>query len=376
MGSLSGILPNDLVEEILLKLPVPCILGLKSVSRSWDELLSSPNFARTHSLYPHSLSQPCAIFLPFSHHEKSPIFTISLKRDNIMQLHNLSHNESCSSWMLRKPDMRVGCSNGILCTLTGRGLFTIVNPATGQSTCLPAVPGSWAFYFGFYFDPQHRSFRVFTVVSNVFEWKPIPKYHLFDSATGQWRCLESMPKKSLIFGRKNLVSIGHTCYTYDTMDCRLIGFDMVREAVEVVRAPSELQTGLELSVWVDHVAVLDWNGHVSLVAVGPDLKLIVWFLVIAEKKWVEMINIDLCELGYERDSESGQNKSNRRPSPVLVCGGHIFLIYGENSEKIMSYGFSSGRLHAFLPSNRLGSGDYLPYKTTLSSWIFMVVRKK
>ncbi|KAL4194872.1 hypothetical protein AMTRI_Chr05g61690 [Amborella trichopoda] len=145
------------------------------------------------------------------------------------------------------------------------------------------------------------------------------------------------------------------------MDCRLIGFDMVREAVEVIRAPSELQSGLEISVWVGHVAVLDWNGHVSLVAVRPYFKLIVWFLSTEAKKWEVVINIDMLELGFECNSESELKKGDRYPSPVLVRGG----IYGK---KIMSYGFSSGRLYGIFPSDILFDGYYLGCKPTICCW--------
>ncbi|MED6107733.1 hypothetical protein PIB30_016771 [Stylosanthes scabra] len=42
------ILPEELVAEILVQLPVSCLVKLKSVCRSWRALISSSQFAKTH----------------------------------------------------------------------------------------------------------------------------------------------------------------------------------------------------------------------------------------------------------------------------------------------------------------------------------------
>jgi predicted house-cleaning noncanonical NTP pyrophosphatase (MazG superfamily) len=43
-------LPFKLVEEILLRLPVKQLLQLKRVCKSWNSLISNPNFAKKHIL--------------------------------------------------------------------------------------------------------------------------------------------------------------------------------------------------------------------------------------------------------------------------------------------------------------------------------------
>ncbi|KAL4192897.1 hypothetical protein AMTRI_Chr06g174260 [Amborella trichopoda] len=110
MGSLSGHLPDELVKEILVKLPAFFILSFKRVSKSWYNLLSSPCFIHLHSLTPHSPSQPFAL-LHQSSHKKSRILTISLKHhENIKRLCEVPHS---SSWMPRS----IKCRNGVLCLL-------------------------------------------------------------------------------------------------------------------------------------------------------------------------------------------------------------------------------------------------------------------
>ncbi|KAL4186834.1 hypothetical protein AMTRI_Chr09g36060 [Amborella trichopoda] len=163
MDSLSGDLPDELVEEILVKLPAPSVLNFKRVSKPWCELLSSPCFLHCHSLFPHSPSQPFAIFHPFPYYlKKHPIYTISLEHhEHILQLHELPN---FSSWKPR----RVASSTGILCILTMGSTFSIVNTATGESTHLPLVHNDSLLSisnFGFYFNPQNCKFKVLALCS-------------------------------------------------------------------------------------------------------------------------------------------------------------------------------------------------------------------
>ncbi|KAL4180712.1 hypothetical protein AMTRI_Chr12g267200 [Amborella trichopoda] len=341
MGSLSGDLPNELVEEILLKLPAPFILSFKRVCKSWYNLLSSPCFLHLHSLTPHSSSQPFALFHPSSH-KNSPIFTIFLKHhEHIMQLSEVPHS---SSWMPRS----IKCSNGILCILTNRGAFCIVNPATGQSTCLPNIHGLCVVNFGFYFNPRNCKFKVLAMLSVRF----IGGYKVFDSSIGKW----VEPIKPLIFSSQELKSIGHTCYMYNRLNTReRIGFEMLKEEeVEIIPAPPKFQREGD-----DHVAVLEWDGCASIAVVSRSLELRLWALR-KEKKWEMVVDADLGDLGLKNESE------NCYPFPKVVVGKDILMAYGD---KMLSYGIESGRLNGLLPSEEgLSKGDILSYKPTLFAW--------
>ncbi|KAL4180737.1 hypothetical protein AMTRI_Chr12g267450 [Amborella trichopoda] len=351
MGSLSDDLPNELVEEILMKLPASSILSFKRVSKSWYNLLSSPCFIHLHSLTPQSPSQPLALFPPSSH-KKPPVFTISLKHhENIVQLCEVPHS---SSWMPRS----IKCSNGILCILTNRGAFCIVNPATGQSIRLPRIHGLRVEYFGFYFSPRTCKFKVLAVLA-VLSTRIIGDYAVFDSSIGKWEVFDNIePIKALIFSSLDLKTIGHTCYNYNNFnipyDMNLIGFDMVKEEVEIIPAPPKFQREGD-----DHVAVLEWDGCASIAVVSRSLELRLWALR-KEKKWEMVVDADLGELGLKNESE------NCYPFPKVVVGKDIFMAYGD---KMLSYGIESGRLNGLLPSEEgLSNGDILSYKPTLFAW--------
>ncbi|KAL4192898.1 hypothetical protein AMTRI_Chr06g174270 [Amborella trichopoda] len=252
MGSLSGHLPDEPVEEILVKLPAFFIPSFKKVSKSWYTLLSSLCFVHLHSLTPHSPSQPFALFHPSSH-KMSLIFTITLKHDeNIMQLGEVPHS---SSWMPRS----IKCSNGVLCVLTNRGAFC---PCNWPSTCLPLIHGLRVEYFGFYFRPQTCKFKVLAVLA-ILSMRIIGHHVVFDSSIEKWEFFDNIePIKPLISSSLELKTIGPTCYNYNNFyipyDMNLIAFDMVKEEVEIIPRQPKL---------------LGWNGMVMLLS---QLSAVVW----------------------------------------------------------------------------------------------------
>ncbi|ERN06543.1 F-box protein At1g47340 [Amborella trichopoda] len=168
---LSNVLPNELVEKILLLLPVKSILCFQSVWKLWNCFLSSPSFARIHALSSSSaLSKPFTFFLSMD--------------DYVMSLHDTDNELSCHETKIRAPwvlpsfhsslGSRIVGSNGVLCIFNrennGRisviDVFYIANPATGQFTTIPYFPdhvsdqSSVYAFFGFHFDPESRDFKI------------------------------------------------------------------------------------------------------------------------------------------------------------------------------------------------------------------------
>ncbi|KAL4184275.1 hypothetical protein AMTRI_Chr10g224760 [Amborella trichopoda] len=338
MGSLSNKLPDELLEEILVNLSIPSILNFKRVSKSWFNLLSSPCFLHLHSLTYHSPTQPFILFHPFFD-RRHRIFTVSLKHhERIIQLRELPHSSSFMPKMVK-------CSNGILCILTYGGTFYIVNPATGQSTHLPHIHGMPVMHFGFYFDPQNRKFKVIAVQIQ----RVISVHKVFDSTIRKW----VEPIEARLSGLQELISIGRTCYIYNrfhTVD--LIAFDMVKEELEIIPAPIQKE-------WNDLVAVLEWDGCISIAVVSHSLELRLWALR-KEKTWEKVVDADLGELRLRRGGETGY------PYPEVVVGNDILMAFGS---QIISYGIESGRLNALsLSENELYLGDYISCKPTLLSW--------
>ncbi|XP_020532261.1 uncharacterized protein LOC110008561 [Amborella trichopoda] len=175
--------------------------------------------------------------------------------------------------------------------------------------------------------------------------------YMFDSSIRKWTSFESIePFMNVAVGCQNLISIGHSCYTYETS--RLIGFDMVRDEIETIPAPPEFRRKFQ------EVAVLEWEGCASLAYVRHDLELRLWVLR-EDKKWEKVFTANLGELGLEK-------REDLHPCPKVLVGMDILMVLGD---EIVSYGIESGRLNAFLSCEEgLCGGDYFSYKPTLFSW--------
>jgi hypothetical protein len=49
-NSMSPVLPDELIEEILMKVPMRPLIRMKCVCKSWQALISNPRFAIYHLL--------------------------------------------------------------------------------------------------------------------------------------------------------------------------------------------------------------------------------------------------------------------------------------------------------------------------------------
>uniref|UniRef100_A0A0D9WMC3 F-box domain-containing protein n=1 Tax=Leersia perrieri TaxID=77586 RepID=A0A0D9WMC3_9ORYZ len=45
---IGGIIPEEIVEQILLRLPVKSIVRFRSVCKSWQSMIADPRFTRLH----------------------------------------------------------------------------------------------------------------------------------------------------------------------------------------------------------------------------------------------------------------------------------------------------------------------------------------
>ncbi|KAK6933652.1 F-box domain [Dillenia turbinata] len=141
--SSATVLPEDLILEILSRLPVKSLLRFKSVSKSWYALIQNPNFVFKHL---QNFTIPSRnrdfIFL----HRKDPV--IGMEKNGLTSLSgkNLEVSFPIEIPNSFKKANRIeisGPSNGIYCVLTENGI-TLWNPALRELRFLPkhAIPFS------------------------------------------------------------------------------------------------------------------------------------------------------------------------------------------------------------------------------------------
>ncbi|KAL6638947.1 hypothetical protein ACP70R_022677 [Stipagrostis hirtigluma subsp. patula] len=116
-----GVLPTDVLSDILLRLPAKELCRLRLVCRSWRSLTSDPDFAEAHSC-----RHPLAVGLRFRRGTPDPDIHFLDMSGDIVKRMSLT---DCS------PEFSV--QRGLLCLLSrNRRQASVLNPATGPVSVL------------------------------------------------------------------------------------------------------------------------------------------------------------------------------------------------------------------------------------------------
>ncbi|ERN20451.1 F-box/kelch-repeat protein At3g23880 [Amborella trichopoda] len=151
MASLACNLPQELMINILVLLPVESILRFKAVCKSWNQLLSSHSFKIAHSISPST----------------SYIF-----EDN----RSLNYIDDASNSVSRKLRFHPqgglryrACGHGMVCLISSFShLFFIGNSATCKFRPLPSAGDDFLLKtVGLYFQPSTCNFKILAMGSNI-----------------------------------------------------------------------------------------------------------------------------------------------------------------------------------------------------------------
>ncbi|KAL4190002.1 hypothetical protein AMTRI_Chr08g168320 [Amborella trichopoda] len=168
-------LPNDIIDRIILKLPLEPICRFKSVCKSWEHHLSSRNFGAMHARSMHMPAQTFGVISVLSRF----YFLRSLSQPNA--------NVSLSKLKLNAGDVMTKdmyASNGMICFDDSNGIF-ICNPVKKERIAIPRIL-KWGLEIrGFYFDPVRHSYKIL-----VWHWYPglcSAELFMFSSNTQFWK---------------------------------------------------------------------------------------------------------------------------------------------------------------------------------------------
>uniref|UniRef100_A0A2P2N259 F-box domain-containing protein n=1 Tax=Rhizophora mucronata TaxID=61149 RepID=A0A2P2N259_RHIMU len=198
-----SILPQDLIFEVLSRLPVKSLLRLKTVCRHWLDLISSSNFIATHLGQSNCTS---SLLLTFQgRYREATTYGISLLDDELAML----KHQDLPFQAKKRGDIFsiVGCCNGLVCiSLEDDGADCVIwNPATRQywhmpAPLIPVVPNHCFVRWGFGFHPETNEHKLLRIVQSFDQEKhvfPRRKYMLrteiFTLSTGLWREINGIP---------------------------------------------------------------------------------------------------------------------------------------------------------------------------------------
>ncbi|XP_045793476.1 F-box/kelch-repeat protein At3g23880-like [Trifolium pratense] len=201
----------DLITEILLLLSVKTMMRLKSVSKSWNTLISDPTFIEQH--LKKSLQNPQLILI-----SDPSSGVVSFPMDRLLQnpsstdsclsfpMHRLLQNPSSTDSCLFRGSMNncqvIGSYNGLLCLLFKENgweyqeyQFVLWNPATGTislkvGTLKDSSAGS-PFKFTFGCDISTGTYKVVALAKKCKELE----VRVFSFGGSDWKNIQSFPIK-------------------------------------------------------------------------------------------------------------------------------------------------------------------------------------
>ncbi|XP_028753589.1 F-box protein CPR1-like [Neltuma alba] len=255
---LSADLPEEIVEEISMRLPVKSLLRCKSVAKSWYAQITNPSFITRQF-------------------EWSDSITKNRRHQLIFRLHNASLKPCISLISDLEPiDIEVpfpekdveyifvyGQCNGIFCLYgvyggdkAGEASLILWNPGTKEVKVLPASqnqPRDMVYIiYGFGIDPITNDYKVVRFGNLAFEGREQPPVEVYNLSTGSWRTIDSVvPAFRLCYPRCRAYLNGfYHWLTEDNNDKAILFFDFGNEVFGKIQLPPEIDQSYESNVAV------------------------------------------------------------------------------------------------------------------------------
>ncbi|CAI9104453.1 OLC1v1003122C1 [Oldenlandia corymbosa var. corymbosa] len=202
--------PEDLIAEILLRLPAKSLVKFKCVSKPWRSLISSPEFIKTHLAIASGRDD-------YGHHRL--IFTVLSKsrklRNQLYSVSSLLHKSISAAKVvnidnpLQHPESVtvVGSCNGLVCFYNRIGELVLRNPCTREYKKLPdtgigggnEAGSSWIFGFGY--DNLNDDYKLVGIYWGLYS-DPDCKIILYSLKNNSWRKMDDLKVAGPSFGKR------------------------------------------------------------------------------------------------------------------------------------------------------------------------------
>ncbi|PIN12079.1 hypothetical protein CDL12_15316 [Handroanthus impetiginosus] len=183
-------LPEEIITEILLRLPVKALLKFRCVSKLWLSLISSPQFIKTHlkistknNIYSHNRLILSSGPRPNVFHT----FSLNPKIDEYSYVDTLLFDYPLSVDQDERIRI-VGSCNGLVCGVLDLGNVVLWNPSTRKLKKLPNSGSLRGTHYGFGYDESNDDYKVVQTYwidrdPDVYE----TRVEVYSSRTNSWR---------------------------------------------------------------------------------------------------------------------------------------------------------------------------------------------
>ncbi|KAI3474821.1 hypothetical protein Pfo_030132 [Paulownia fortunei] len=262
----NGDLPEDVIVEILLRLPVKTLLQFKCVCKHWYALIGSPSFVNQH--FGHKSNQERLLIRHYRPDEEQYAFALYV--DELFY----GYEETDHLQMPVTVAALMGPLNGVFCVVSISGHMALLNPAMRQFKPLPLVHptvqphlSSYDNLLGFGLDPLSGDHKLVSIQYFWNEEMDVPHYpslvSVYNSCSDSWRHFEDVDLVN-----SSRCAYRSLCNTYlngvyywltefNDTDVAILAFDMSSEKFQEIQVPDCIKSKEgDLTLYGDSIALL------------------------------------------------------------------------------------------------------------------------
>ncbi|WMV28449.1 hypothetical protein MTR67_021834 [Solanum verrucosum] len=314
-------IPNEIITDILLRLPPKSLLKCMSVSKSWHQLISSPDFVNTHL----KLNSIHRVLFPGINGN----FNFSSLLPSTVQMGSIALISSV-----------VGTTNGLICLYNYKGEIYIWNPTISKSKKLLNLPWNSSFYmkYGFGYDESRDDYKALFIDD---ESDLTYVVNIYSLRTDSWKTLHDQLKGVFLINLPAKFVNGKLYWTASTSFCdinvrKIISFDVA----------AETWGSLELPICGED------NSNFKLGAVGNELSMIytanlvattsdVWILKNSglHVSWTKQFTIEYPQnagihMGSPTTYPFSTHLRHSTKGDILLSLPGVILIFGGSTTKL------------------------------------------
>ncbi|KAF3450317.1 hypothetical protein FNV43_RR06397 [Rhamnella rubrinervis] len=313
-------MPDELLKEIILKLPMRSVARWKCVCKSWNSYLNSYDFIiqylqlSNNNKIKHNGSDPDLI-LRYRPKDDSDdhldlISIISHETLEVVDTHELS-TYTQSIGVKRVSDYIVSCCNGVVCIADRYyDVHMLWNPKTKQVKLLPRISHSSSNILGLYqlvgfgYDDKNNDYKVVSFIG--YELGTYSQVYVYSLKLDCWRMVASNVKDSDLYVNVNSVEeVGTDCMcSWLVMTNRVhhqaaLSFEMSKEIIILTPFPSfEKRRHACGGITIREICtsqLVDLNGHVAFFDYVQGIICNIWWLgeIGVEDSWTKLFSIQL-----------------------------------------------------------------------------------
>ncbi|PWA71275.1 F-box domain-containing protein [Artemisia annua] len=240
-------IPDDVLWDILIRLPAKTLARMRCVSKSWNALLSQPSFINSHldrSMNTYNKDDEVLLVFDDGYFDTCQTFITRPSRSSILQIPDLIKLPVDTP--LFDSSYFIGSVNGIICFANYQSDdIYIWNPSLSALTALPSyAPDEGDLLFRFGFDPINDDYKVVKVSFRMGEHGGIKgsvKVEVYSLRKGSWKSVPGFPSHiSMIFNKDEVCADGHLywlCEVDTQSRDTIVSFDLGLETFHEISLP-------------------------------------------------------------------------------------------------------------------------------------------